>query len=81
MMNTKMLSYFILFSAVDCKLGPWGDWSPCGKSCGTDSIQERTRHILQMPRRNGAPCEARLERRYCSLPQCPDQATRVRIDM
>lgn len=59
---------------MDCVLGPWTDWTPCSKSCGHDSIQERSRPVLSEPQRGGLPCDPRLERRFCSLPPCRSPA-------
>lgn len=39
---------------VPCAMSEWTDWSDCDK-CGGQ--KRRNRHIIQMPRNKGAPCE------------------------
>ena len=60
-----------VITETDCKLGPWQAWTPCAKTCGHDSIQERTRSVIREQRPGGAACGPRIERRYCTLPNCP----------
>jgi hypothetical protein len=67
----------ISFAAVDCEMSEWGDWTPCAKTCGQDSIQERSRKILSHSRRGGRECGNRIERRYCELPPCPSSIRQV----
>ncbi|XP_013383602.1 spondin-1-like [Lingula anatina] len=55
---------------VDCVLGGWGPWTPCAKTCGYDSIQERSKHVLVEPQNGGRPCGPKLQRRYCNLQPC-----------
>ncbi|KAK7086885.1 Spondin-1 [Halocaridina rubra] len=56
---------------ADCVMGEWGPWSPCTHSCGNEALQQRSRTIIVSPRNGGSPCGDRYERRYCTLPPCP----------
>ncbi|XP_071515641.1 spondin-1-like [Panulirus ornatus] len=56
---------------VDCVMGEWGPWSPCTHSCGPEALQQRSRNIITVPRNGGTECGNRYERRYCTLPPCP----------
>merc|ERR550532_3505600 len=47
-------------TAVNCQLGPWGEWKPCTASCGNNVIQERTRDVIRRPRRGGSPCGEKI---------------------
>ncbi|CAL1673484.1 unnamed protein product [Lasius platythorax] len=48
----------------DCKVGEWGPWSACSRSCGVGETQ-RTRKVTIKPRRNGAPCPPLKETKWC----------------
>jgi len=54
-------------------MSDWGPWTPCPKTCGSGSIQERTRQVISAPDGDTSVCGARIERRYCTLPPCPSQ--------
>jgi len=60
----------------DCRYSDWSPWSPCARSCGDDTVQERVRRRVQgiaglSPRRSALRCPyVKLQRRLCSLPQC-----------
>ena len=48
---------FSLFLAkIDCKWGPYGNWSDCTKSCG-GGFQTRLRDIEQQAQNGGGKCE------------------------
>ncbi|XP_041350628.1 spondin-1-like [Gigantopelta aegis] len=55
---------------INCKMGPFGDWTPCSKTCGKRSVQTRWRRIIQKPRHGGMSCPRRREKRFCSVPMC-----------
>ncbi|XP_042297923.1 somatomedin-B and thrombospondin type-1 domain-containing protein-like isoform X2 [Sceloporus undulatus] len=51
-------------SAVNCVVGPWGDWSDCSSLCGTGS-KDRMRQVTVPPRNGGTPCPDLKQRRGC----------------
>lgn len=54
-MQNLMLVFVLLDGPRHCKVGDWGEWSPCSKSCGIgESI--RSREILRHPKRGGQEC-------------------------
>lgn len=57
---------------VDCKLGEWGEWSPCSQTCGDNAVQLRRRPRLTKPKNGGLACPSKREKRFCSVPMCPD---------
>ncbi|XP_046430520.1 spondin-1 [Neodiprion pinetum] len=48
----------------NCKVGEWGPWSACSRSCGVGETQ-RTRKISVKPRRGGTPCPPLKETKWC----------------
>jgi len=42
--------------AVDCVWGEWVEWGACSRDCGGGQ-KIRYRHIITLPRNDGAPCE------------------------
>jgi hypothetical protein len=62
---------------VNCQVGPWGDWSPCDKTCTSDTdstfpgTQVRTRSVVVPPQYNGIPCPATQEAQWCATQCCP----------
>ncbi|KAL6445718.1 hypothetical protein ACFW04_000884 [Cataglyphis niger] len=48
----------------DCKVGEWGAWSACSRSCGVGETQ-RTRKVTIKPRRGGVPCPPLKETKWC----------------
>lgn len=70
--NDKCLS-MICSSAIDCELSQWADWQECSATCGKKSVQVRRRKVLQKAKHGGIPCAARREKRFCSLPMCPNE--------
>ncbi|KAK9298664.1 hypothetical protein QLX08_008084 [Tetragonisca angustula] len=56
----------------DCKVGEWGPWSACSRSCGVGETQ-RTRKITIKPRRGGSSCPPLKETKWCgSASPCSD---------
>ncbi|KOC63676.1 Spondin-2 [Habropoda laboriosa] len=56
----------------DCKVGEWGPWSACSRSCGVGETQ-RTRKITIKPRRGGLSCPPLKETKWCgSINPCSD---------
>ena len=50
---------------VDCKWGPYSEWSPCSKTCGKGE-QFRTRKIERQAENGGKPCSgSNEEKRPC----------------
>ncbi|XP_034240529.1 spondin-1-like [Thrips palmi] len=66
---------------VDCKLSPWGPWSPCDATCGT-GYRTRTRQILVNPQNGGKACDKKLlARKRCTrLPPCSGSLVRDMFD-
>ncbi|XP_046327753.1 spondin-1-like isoform X1 [Haliotis rufescens] len=58
---------------IDCELSQWADWQECSATCGKKSVQVRRRKVLQKAKHGGIPCAARREKRFCSLPMCPNE--------
>lgn len=55
---------------VDCLVSEWGEWSPCGKTCGFGTRQ-RSREIMQMPANRGNSCPLLTEESMCgSMRNC-----------
>ncbi|XP_048513643.1 uncharacterized protein LOC105685150 [Athalia rosae] len=48
----------------DCKVGEWGPWSACSRSCGVGETQ-RTRKVTVRPRRGGTPCPPLEQIKWC----------------
>ncbi|KAL6263032.1 hypothetical protein P5V15_005827 [Pogonomyrmex californicus] len=48
----------------DCKVGDWGPWSACSRSCGVGETQ-RTRKVTIKPRRGGKLCPPLKETKWC----------------
>ncbi|XP_026284618.1 uncharacterized protein LOC113210724 [Frankliniella occidentalis] len=48
----------------DCRVGEWGPWSECSKSCGIGEMQRR-RTVVKHPRRGGRVCPPLLETKWC----------------
>ena len=65
-------AYLFLFVAkVDCKWGPYGEWSACTKSCG-GGFQTRLRDVEQQAFNGGAKCEGEsTDLRVCNEHACP----------
>jgi len=57
--------------AVNCKWGEWSEWSDCSVQCGGGD-HNRYRHVLQMAKAGGDPCEAKdsAETRPCNTQLC-----------
>ncbi|XP_023289787.1 uncharacterized protein LOC105703776, partial [Orussus abietinus] len=48
----------------DCKVGEWGPWSACSRTCGVGETQ-RTRKVTVKPRRGGSTCPPLKETKWC----------------
>lgn len=64
-------------SNSNCRLGPWGPWSACSATCGSDGVQQRVRQILN----NSPKCKINIEikRRLCVQNDCPVHSRRRRL--
>lgn len=60
---------FIASCASDCIVSEWGEWSPCGASCGGGQ-QARQRSVLSVPVEGGEECPALIESRACNTFSC-----------
>ncbi|XP_033341104.1 spondin-1 [Megalopta genalis] len=61
----------------DCKVGEWGPWSACSRSCGVGETQ-RTRKITIKPRRGGSSCPPLKDTKWCgSKSPCSDSKSIV----
>lgn len=52
-----------------CRYTEWSSWSPCARSCGDDTIQERIQRV-QGSLSQRLLCPVKLQRRLCTLPRC-----------
>ena len=56
---------------VDCRLSPWGPWSPCSSSCG-QGMRSRSRSQVQAAEHWGAECPTNREHlENCVEEDCP----------
>ena len=70
-MNSLFKLYFDVTAKVDCKWGPYGEWSACTKSCA-GGFQTRLRDIEQQAFNGGANCEGESTGlRVCNEHACP----------
>ncbi|XP_059608919.1 spondin-1-like [Phlebotomus argentipes] len=51
-----------------CNYSVWSAWSPCRPSCGSHSVQQRTRYVLNPT--PGAVCPQRVQERRCTVMPC-----------
>lgn len=63
---------------VDCELSDWGEWSPCDRSCKTESepgIRKRFRTIVEAGNELGKACPmnktSHVQTSTCDLEMCP----------
>jgi len=63
---------------VDCELSDWSEWSPCDRSCKTDTEpgeRKRYRTVMEEGNEFGKPCPdnqtSHVQTGICSLHQCP----------
>ena len=54
-----------------CQYTEWSSWSPCARSCGADTVQERIQRVQGSLSRR-LPCPVKLQRRLCVLPRCTE---------
>ncbi|XP_076979081.1 papilin isoform X2 [Tamandua tetradactyla] len=60
--------------------GPWGEWSPCSRTCG-GGISFRERHCPSQRRDGGSGCVGPARsHRSCSTESCPDGARDFRAE-
>ena len=55
---------------ADCKLGQWGGYGSCSKTCGTGR-KTRTRKVISQASEGGKLCAAKEETLQCGTAQCP----------
>ena len=54
-----------------CQYTEWSSWSPCARSCGDDTVQERIQRV-QGSLSQRSVCPVKLQRRLCALPRCSE---------
>ncbi len=55
---------------VDCKLGPWGNYTECSATCGDKLVKYRTREIEVEPAYGGQACGELTEEINCDFKKC-----------
>ena len=64
---------------IDCKWGPYGNWSACTKSCG-GGFQTRLRDIEQQAQNGGEKCSGEsTDLRVCAEHACPGEKEKLYI--
>lgn len=63
-LSSGIIAFVIPGAPRDCKVGEWGPWSACSRSCGVGETQ-RTRKVTIKPRRGGTPCPPLKETKWC----------------
>jgi len=53
--TTEMRPCNVFGCPVDCKMGLWGAWSECSRSCGK-GVRKRAKAVLTQPQYGGRPC-------------------------
>ncbi|XP_046658872.1 spondin-2 isoform X1 [Homalodisca vitripennis] len=48
----------------DCRVGEWGEWGACSKTCGVGEMARR-REVVKHARRGGKLCPPLLETKWC----------------
>ena len=74
-----LIRQYLFLAKVDCKWGPYGEWSACTKSCG-GGFQTRLRDVEQQAFNGGKQCEGEsTDLRVCNEHECPGKAYNYHI--